>query len=220
MNTIHQTVLLIEKEFRLEWRNRSAITGVMIYVISTVFICYMSFRRIIDIPTWNALFWIIMTFAAVNAVAKSFMNERRGLQLYYFTLLNPVAVIFSKILYNSFLLCSIALINFLAYSVFMGNPVVHITGFLSVLILGSIALASNLTLVSAIAARAGNSPSLLAILSFPVLIPLLMTLISLSLKTLTPMVWSDVTAQIVIVAALTAVVSALSYLLFPYLWRD
>lgn len=72
------------------------LTGVLIYVVSTGFICYMSFRQIIDIPTWNALFWIIMVFAAINAVARSFMQESKGLQLYYYTLLHPASVILSR----------------------------------------------------------------------------------------------------------------------------
>src|SRR6188472_2490770 len=99
-----QLLNLVIKEFRLEWRQKSVVTGILIYVISTVFICYLTFRQIIDIPTWNALFWIIMVFAAVNAVARSFMQENKGIQLYYYTMLSPGTVILSKIIYNMLLL--------------------------------------------------------------------------------------------------------------------
>ncbi len=211
---------LAAAEFRKEWRQKTAITGILIYVVSTIFICYMSFKRIIDIETWNALFWIIMVFAAVNAVARSFMQESRGLQLYYYTLLDPVQVIVSKIIYNSMLLVFISIINLLVYSLFLGNPAADIFMYFCGLLLGSLALASTLSMISAIASRAGNNPSLMAILSFPVLIPLLMTIIRFSLNAIHGFSWSANMVYALILIALSGMVLTLSYLLFPYLWRE
>ncbi len=220
MKTINDLLFLAGKEFRLEWRQKSALMGVLIYVVSTIFISYLSFRQIIDIPTWNALFWIIMMFAAVNAVARSFMLESQGVQLYYYTVLNPASVILSKILYNTLLLIVIALVNFVFYTLFLGNPVQDVEGFLLGLVLGSAGLSSTLTLVSAIASRAGNNPSMMAILSFPILIPLLMTIMRFSKNAIDGIGWSVNSNYAIILAALTAMVTLLSYLLFPYLWRD
>ncbi len=211
---------LVQKEFRLEWRQKTMLTGMLIYVISTVFICYMTFKRIIDIPTWNALFWIIMIFAAINAVARSFMQESRGIQLYYYTLVHPAAVILSKIIYNSALLISVALIHLLFYSLFLGNEVQNMTMFIIGLLLGSTGLAATLTLVSAIASRASNSPSLMAILSFPILIPLLMTIIRFSRNAIDGIGWVMNASYVYVLLALIGMVVTLSYLLFPYLWKD
>jgi heme exporter protein B len=217
---IRDLLFLAIKEFRLEWRQKTMLTGVLIYVVSTGFICYMSFRQIIDIPTWNALFWIIMVFAAINAVARSFMQESKGLQLYYYTLLHPASVILSRILYNSFLLLTVAFVHLLFYSLFLGNQIADLPMFMVGLILGSTGLASTLTLVSAIASRANNSPSLMAILSFPILIPLLMTILRFSKNAIDGIGWSVNGNYAWILVALTGIVITLSYLLFPYLWRD
>lgn len=211
---------LIQKEFRLEWRQKTMLTGMLIYVISTVFICYMTFKRIIDVPTWNALFWIIMVFAAINAVARSFMQESRGIQLYYYTMVHPAAVILSKIIYNAALLISVALIHLLFYSLFLGNEIQDMTMFLIGLLLGSTGLAATLTLVSAIASRASNSPSLMAILSFPILIPLLMTIIRFSRNAIDGIDWVMNASYVYVLLALIGMVVTLSYLLFPYLWKD
>jgi heme exporter protein B len=78
---VSQLFLLIKKEWQIEWRNRYALNGLLLYLISTIFICYLSFNvkaNQLNPPTWNALFWIIMVFSAVNAVAKSFMQEQSG----------------------------------------------------------------------------------------------------------------------------------------------
>ncbi len=215
-----EIVYLVAKEFRLEWRQKSVVTGILIYVISTVFICYLTFRQVIDIPTWNALFWIIMLFAAVNAVARSFMQESRGVQLYYYTMLNPGSVIISKIIYNTALLIAVSAVNFVFYSLFLGNDVDDVPMFLSGLVLGSAGLASTLTLISAVASRANSNPSMMAILSFPILIPLLMSIIRFSKNAIDGIGWAVNGNYAYSLLALFGIVVVLSYLLFPYLWRD
>src|SRR2546425_12374837 len=102
---------LIAKELKLEWKQKYAFNGLVLYVVSTIFVCYLSFKQIIDPPTWNALFWIIMLFAAVNAIAKSFLTESRGRQLYFYSIASAQSVILSKVIYNMALMLSISIFN-------------------------------------------------------------------------------------------------------------
>lgn len=211
---------LIKKEILLEWRLKYSFSGILIYVISTIFICYLSFRQIIDPPTWNALFWIILLFAAVNAVAKSFLQESRGLQLFYYTLLNPQHVIIAKTLYNGLLLLVLSSISFFLYILFMGNIVQNLPMFFTGLLLGASGLSSVLTLVSAIAAKTNNSSTLMAILSFPVLLPLLMTIIKYSKNAMDGLSWSVNFPNLIILLAINLLLITLGYFLFPYLWKE
>ena len=113
----------LKKEILLEWRQKFAINGIFLYVISTVFVCYLSFR-IIDHPaTWNALFWIVILFASTNAVSKSFIQESTGKLLYLYTLASPQAIILSKIIYNMLLVMVLSMITYVFYSLFIGNLV-------------------------------------------------------------------------------------------------
>ena len=114
---------LIQKEILTEWRQRYAFGGILLYVISTVFVCYLSFKHVIDTNTWNALFWIIILFASVNASAKSFLQESRGRMLYYFTLSAPQAFVLSKMIYNAILMLILSLICLGSYSLFLSSPV-------------------------------------------------------------------------------------------------
>src|SRR5688500_1827509 len=104
---LRQVIHLISKELTLELRQKYVLNGILLYVISTVFISYLSFKRVSDPPTWNALFWIIMLFASVNAVSKSFIQESKGRQLYLYTLASPQAIILSKIIYNMLLMIAL-----------------------------------------------------------------------------------------------------------------
>ena len=217
---MNDIIFLLKKEAQLEFRQKYAVGGILLYVISTTFVCYLSFRSIVDIPTWNALYWIIVLFASVNAISKSFAQESQGKLLYLYTLTNPKAIIISKIIYNSGLLAVLTLATTLFYSLFLGNDIGDLAQFIIVSIAGSMGLASLLTLVSAIAAKTNNNVSLMAILSFPIILPLLITIIHASKNAIDDLGWSVNGKYIIVLLALNALISALSYLLFPYLWRD
>lgn len=200
-------------------RNKYALGGILLYVVSTVFVCYLSFKKIIDPRTWNALFWIILLFASINAVAKSFISETRGKLLYLYTLVSPQAVILSKIIYNSFLLILLSSLCLFVYTLFVGNIIQDIQLFFVTLLLGSFGFSSLLTMVSAIASKSSNNFTLMAILSFPIMIPLLMVLLKLSKNAIDGLEQWD-TNYLIVLVFLNVIIVALSYLLFRYLWRD
>lgn len=216
---IDQIKYLVAKELKLEMRNKYALGGILLYVVSTVFVSYLSFKRIINPATWNALFWIILLFASINAITKSFMNETRGRLLYLYTLVSPQAVILSKIIYNSFLLTVLSGLCLLVYTLFIGNIIQDVPLFLLTLLLGSFGFSSLLTMVSAIASKTNNNFTLMAILSFPIMMPLLMVLIKLSKNAIDGLEHWDLNF-ILILMFLNVIIVALSYLLFRYLWRE
>lgn len=210
---------MLRKEFVLELRQRYAISGILLYVFSTVFIVYISF---LDVPakSWNTLFWIIVLFASVNAIAKSFIQESGNRQLYYYTLVDPTAIILSKIIYNTLLLSFLSLLSYLSFSFVVGNPVRNYEQFFTALFLGSMGFAITFTFVSAIASRARNSATLLAIMGFPLVIPILLTLVKVSANALALLQDTGVWKDIGILLAIEAILLSLAFVLFPYLWRD
>ncbi len=220
MTLYHQIKFLIRKELMLEWRSRYALNGILLYVVSTVFVCYLSFREISNPPTWNALFWIIMLFASINAITKSFIQESRGRQLYYYTITGPQAIIISKIIYNIFLMLLLSVIALGFYSLVFKNPVGDPLLYMLSVLLGSISFASVFTMISGIASKSGAGGSLMAILSFPLVIPLLIVLIKLSKNALDGLDRSVSLDEIAILLAINVIVITTSLLLFPYLWRE
>lgn len=217
---IGQIKMLLWKEFTLEFRNRNALNGIVLYVFSTIFIAYQSFRSVPDVPVWNALLWIIILFSSVNAVNKTFQNDGSGRQYYFYLLADPEAVILSKILYNIILLTFLSLISATFYGIVLGNPVHQYGNFILVLLLGSIGLSSLLTMVSAISSKSGNSLGMIAVLGFPVMIPLLITVIKASKGVADGLPFNTYSRYLITMAGLDVLVIALSVILFPYLWRD
>ena len=211
---------LISKEIRLELKQKYVLNGILLYLVSTIFVTYLAFDRIIDADTWNSLFWIILLFVAVNGISKSFIQESPARHLYYYTIASPQAILLSKIIYNLLLMTILSVLSFIFFLLLMGNLVINIPMFIATLLLGSLGLASILTMVAAIASRASNNFSLMAILSFPIVLPLLGTLMKVSKSALSMGQWAGNYGFLAILLTINVVVIILAYLLFPYLWRD
>ncbi len=227
MQLYKQTLGLLKKEILLEWRSKYAFNGVLLYVVSTVFICYIAFNLSPGFKTsagypivWNVLFWIIMLFASVNAIAKSFMQESRSRLLYYYTIASPQAIILSKIIYNILLMALLSLLAVLIYMLFFNNVVADFWWYLLAVFIGSVSFSSVFTMISAIASKAGNNGTLMAILSFPVIIPVILMLVRFSKSAMDGLDRSLSYGSLGALAAINVIVIAVSLLLFPYLWRD
>ncbi|MBK0379000.1 heme exporter protein CcmB [Mucilaginibacter segetis] len=227
MKLMGQTIHLLKKEILLEWRSKYAFNGVLLYIVSTVFVCYISFNLNPGFKgsngypiVWNILFWIIMLFASVNAIAKSFLQENKGRLLYYYTIASPQAIILSKTIYNALLMGLLSVLALVVYMLFFTNTVNDLLYYFMIVLLGSLSFSTVFTMISAIASKAGNNGTLMAILSFPVIIPVILLLIKLSKAAMDGLDRSLSYSNIGILAAINVIVVASSLLLFPYLWRD
>ncbi|GGH03396.1 cytochrome C biogenesis protein CcmB [Parapedobacter pyrenivorans] len=219
MSLFKEVKSLIRKDIVLEWRSKYAINGIVLYVVSTVFVCYQAFKSV-DPTTWNALFWIILLFASVNAINKSFVQESRSRQFYYYTIASAKAIILSKIVYNMLMMLLLSSIAYLVYSIIFSTPLGDPILYLIAVSLGGIGFAAVFTMVSAISAKAGNNSTLMAILSFPIIIPLLLVLIKVSKNAMDGLERSISYDELTVLAAINILTVAISLLLFPYLWRD
>jgi len=221
--SVRQLGALMRKEFLLEWRQRYALNGMLLYIVGAVFVCYLSFsarRGLLTPIVWNTLFWIILLFTAINAIAKSFVQERAGRLLYYYTLASPQQIILSKILYNTVLMLALAGLGFIVYAFVLGNPVQDVGLYVLSLVLGAIGFAVSLTLIAGIASKAENSATLMAVLSFPIVLPLLLMLLRVSKNAIDGLDRSVSWDEIGTVLAIDAIVLVLSWMLFPFLWRS
>jgi len=219
MQIVRETILLIKKDLLLEWRQKYAIWGILLYVVSTVFIIYIS-TGTVRTPVWNILYWIIILFASVNAVLKSFVQENSQRQLYYYQLAHPIAIILSKIIYNIGLLFLLTILTYLAMTIVFENPVKRVGLFWLILFLASVGFSITFTFVSAIASKADNSSTLMAILSFPIVISILGTLMTLSANALGIIQDTAYLDSVYTLLAIDGILLGLALILFPFLWKD
>lgn len=211
---------LLKKEIAIEWRNKLSFSSMLLFVASTVFVCSLSFRKIIDPITWNALYWVITLFAAMNVAARSFLQESRGSLLYYHSIASPQAIILAKTLFNLLLMFAMSGLTLLLYSWFLGTLVQSQWQFLIAQLLSISSLSAVLSMISAIAGKAGQNTSMMTILSIPVLVPTLLTALKCSKNAVDGLDIVVNTKYFVALGSLGLITMALSLILFPFLWKE
>jgi heme exporter protein B len=214
------TIALLKKDLLLEMRQQQNLYGILIYALSTIFILYLAAGQP-DATQWNALFWITQLFIVVNAVIKSFVGEPKGRSAYYFSLVHPLEYLFSKMMLNTLYMLLLGIVAMGCFQFLLGNPVVNYWAFMGIVLLGGIGLSLVFTMLSAIAAKAKQQASLVAILGFPVIIPQLVLLVRLSKYAFGEVFKEGVPLQMVgLLSGLDALVIIMAAVLFPYLWKD
>jgi heme exporter protein B len=218
MNSTRHIYSLIKKDLLLEVRQQYSFYGILLYIIATIFVLYMTIREP-EAKVWNGLFWVIQLFICINAVAKSFLQETRGRMLYFYSIVNPRDFILAKLVFNSVLMLLMSFLSILLFSLFLGNPVQKVLPFIGLVLLGGWSLSLVFTFLSAIAAKAQQNAAIMAILGFPIIIPQLMLLMQLSNT-----VFSDkmgiAYSTLLLIVVLDVLVVMLAVILFPFLWKD
>lgn len=215
-----QVLQVVNLSFKLEWRRRQSFLAIFLYLLTSVYLAYLVFSGAVDTETWNALYWVILIFAAIQAAFRSFQNEADRRFLLYYQMLRPQVLILGKTLYNFIYLFLVGLLGMVVFSFLLGNYIQDPLAFLVILLVASAGFSAILTFVSGISAKAGDNPALPAILSIPLLYPQVITLSRTSIRALTGFSWSVNMPYLLVLVLLALVSTLLSYLLFTYLWRD
>ena len=210
---------LVKKDILLEFRQQYSFYGVLLYVASTIFVLYMAMGQPEDM-VWNGLFWMMQLFICVNAVAKTFLQEGKGRQLYFYSLCSPVHFILARMIFNAVLMLLMNGISLLLFNLLLGSPVNHFFLFLGISCFGACSISLVFSFLAAIAARAQQNAALMAILGFPLIIPQTMLLMRLSSLAFTDVFQSGLGTIILLLACFDIMIILLSVILFPFLWKD
>lgn len=210
---------LVKKDLLLESRQQYTFYGMLLYVASTIFVIYQTMGQP-DEKSWNGLFWIVLLFVCVNAVAKSFLQESHGRLLYFYTIAGARDFVLSKLLFNMLLMSGMGLLSLLLFTLLLGNPLEHAGKFLLITCLGGASIGLVFTFLAAIAARARQSTALMAVMGFPLIIPQLLLLMKIAAIAFSSVIQSGLAEMIALLIALDIMVVLLSVILFPFLWKD
>jgi heme exporter protein B len=219
MSKTNHIVALIKKDILLETRQQYTFYGILLYVVSTIFVVYLSMGQPEE-RVWNALFWIIQLFVCVNAVAKSFLAENRGRMLYFYSIAGARDFIIAKLFFNVILMLLMSLLSLAVFTLLLGNPLENGMAFVGITILGGVSLSLVFTFLAAIAAKAQQQAALMAIMGFPLIIPQLLLLMKVSTIAFSSVVQNGLWQMVLLLMGLDLLVIALAIILFPFLWKD
>ena len=215
-------IAVLEKDVRLELRTRYAINTLLLFVISALLIVAFAVRAEPLTPSLRSvLLWIVILFSAIAGLAHAFVSEEeRGTVLLLQLNAIPSSVLAGKLLFNLMLTLALNTVAALAFWVVIGFEGVEATSLVAILFLGAIGLSGATTLLSALIAKAVNRGPLFAVLSFPVLVPLLLTVVGGTRLAIEGAPLSQVSDEVFTLIGYAGVVITASTLLFDYIWKD
>jgi len=219
---IKRVIALTAKDIRVELRTRYAINSLVLFAVVTLVAVGMTIGLQINTPSLHAGFiWIAILFSSLQAQSLSFVKEEEAktgdlLRLYT----DPGVVYIGKLLFSFVLSAFLAVVLIVLYIFLMDLSVPDMGQFIVMILLGTIALASATTIIAAIVSRTAMKGALFAVLSFPLLLPILIVAISGTESILTGVKWTVLFDDIRILIAYPAIVVTLSYMLFEYVWNE
>lgn len=212
-------VQLVLTEARIELRERFALSGILLYVLSASFIVFSIWRQL-GPKEWGLTFWVVFLFCSLMAVLKTFGKENEGRYFYYYTLYHPLELFGAKVIYNLFMLCFIFISLWLVLFLMAGNHFERPGWFLFTGFLACAGFSFLLTLISAIAIKTQQNASMTAILSLPLMIPLILNLLRLTSFSLGATPDTNPWNEVMMLLSIISLITGMSLWLFPYLWRS
>lgn len=223
MSAIAGTYALVVKDFQAELRNRYALNALLMFVVTSVATILFALRT--DQPSpqlLSGMYWVVIFFTAMSGLSRIFVSEEeRGTTLTLQLIASPAVVYAGKLLMNCGLTLMLATAVSLLYVLaFSGFVILSYDVFIVTIILGSLGFASAATILAAIIARANTRGTLYPVLSFPVLIPLLMTVMNATTRALEGETLVQALGDFQVLVGYVMVMTAGSFLLFDYVWKD
>ena len=225
-NWLSESLAVLAKDLRSELRSRVAVNAVGLFALTTlVAVAYQIGPYRIhedDRPhLLAALLWIILYFAAASGLSRVFVKEEDAHTANTLRLAaRPGAVFAGKLLFNLVLLAMLEVLVVPLYCALMGYAIAGVLPFVALLVAGSIALAATATIIAAIISRAFGSGTLFAILSVPLVLPVLVFLIQGTRAAAASSEMAAVVPALQAIVSLAGVTLIAATFLFPVVWHD
>jgi heme exporter protein B len=223
MKFLVSTWAVVIKDVQSELRTRYALNALLMFVVTSVATILFALRDDeLNLEILSGMFWVVIFFTAMSGLSRIFVSEEeRGTTLTLQLVASPSVVYFGKLIFNSGLTLILSSAVTILYVVVFPAFVIKspfIFGF--TVFLGSLGFASAATIIAAIIAKANTKGTLYPVLSFPILIPLLMTVIKSTARALDGELFTAALSEFQILVSYLLVMTAGSYLLFDYVWKE
>ena len=222
MNWLQTTFSVFKKDLRIEFRTRFAINMVLAFVVASLLLILFTLRaQQLDPTPKSGLAWIVILFAALSALGRSFISET---DKNTFNLLRIYAkgstVYTGKLLYNIIFTLFINATTFLLYSFLMDLRIVSWEAFLTMLILGTLGLSSVSTMTAAIVSQADRKGAVFSVLSIPLFVPLILLLTRVTKSAFIDGISDGFGSDLAALTGFVGVTITAGIILFDFIWEE
>ncbi len=220
---ITKSYSLFVKDVKSELRTRYAINSLVMFILVAISAILFSIGNEKIQPELAAgLYWVVIFFSAMSGLSRAFVSEEeKGTTLTLQLIASPDTVFTGKLLFNLILTFLINIIVTFIYAAFFEGFVINnFVLFIITFIFGNIGLAISSTIIASIIAKSGSKGTLYPVLSFPILLPLILTCVQLNIFSIDGTSFDNVLYELAIVVSYDIIMITVSYLLFDYIWKE
>ena len=214
---------LYKKDINSELRTRYAVNSLVMFIIVAISVILFSIgNEQITQSLTAGLLWVVIFFSAMSGLARAFVaEEERGTSLTLHLIASPSTIFSGKLLFNVILVFCMNIVIAVLYSaLFEAFIIKNFLLFLASFILGNLGLAISSTIIAAIISKAGAKGTLYPVLSFPILLPLILTSVQLTLLSNQGAGFADAKFELAILICYDVIMLTASYMLFDFIWKD
>jgi heme exporter protein B len=211
------------KDFRSELRTRYAVNSLAMFIIVAISVILFSIgQERIPQNLTGGLFWVVIFFSAMSGLSRAFVSEEeRGTTLTLQLVASPTTVFTGKLLFNLILVFIMNIIIALLYSaLFEEFVILNFSLFLMTFVLANFGLAVSSTIIAAIISKAGSKGTLYPVLSFPILLPLILTSVQLTSACMVGTTFDESSINLAVLVCYDVIMLTASYMLFDFIWKD
>ncbi len=216
------SILVFRKDFKSELRSRYVINSLLMFVLVTISIIRFAIGdEKIDNEILTGLLWIVIFFSASSGLSRTFVKEEEKETSIALKLsVDSSSVIIGKLIFNLVLTFALNILILILFILITDYQIKNLTGFVITMLLGNFGLVSASTIIAAIISKANSKGTLYPVLSFPVLLPLLLTAINATKLAGAGIDTGKLYGEILILISYSIVVTVSSLMLFKYVWED
>lgn len=214
--------LIFLKDIRSELRTRYVINSLLMFVLVTISIIRFAIGdEKLEDEILTGLLWISIFFSASGGLSRTFVKEEEKETSAALKLsAAPVEIFVGKLLFNLLLTFILNFLILILFIMITGFVIKNVALFIFILCLGNIGLVAASTIIAAIISKANSKGTLYPVLSFPVLLPLLLTVINATKLAAAGINTGEISGEIQILVSYTIVVITVSVMLFNFVWKD
>ncbi len=219
----HPAIVVFLKDLRSELRTRYALNALMMFILTTLATIVFSIgNENVSPEVLSGVLWVIIFFSSMSGLSRTFVSEEeRGTVLTLRTLAKPIHIYIGKLFFNVVLLFLINIFAVALYCIFITAFAVRSYAvFTLTIVLGTFGLASAATIIAAIISKANNKGTLFPVLAFPILLPLILTVINATQLAVGGATLLESLNEFQVLISYTVAIVTVSYLLFDFIWRD
>ncbi|MFC2083628.1 heme exporter protein CcmB [Bacteroidota bacterium] len=214
---------IFQKDWQSELRTRYAINALAMFILVAISVILFSIgSETVSSYLIGGLLWVVIFFSAMSGLSRAFVSEEeRGTTLILQLIAKPSTVFSGKLIFNIILVFLMNTVITLLFLVFFESfQIKNTLLFILAFVLGNFGIAVSSTIIAAIISKASSKGTLYPVLSFPILLPLILTLLEITKFAIDGRSISDSMVEVAVLVCYDVIMLTASYMLFDFIWKD